>query len=821
MTGRLLDGQEEPSAFIIQRGSNSAARILGTLIFVIGLALFGGGAWLLAIGGSAYYVTSGTALVIAGTMLNREYLVGAWIYLCTLLATMLWAFWEVGLDGWALVPRLVGPIILGVAVVLVMPTMTRRVGRWKTALSAALCLSAGLVLVAFLIQSPRHIFAGLDSGRLIASMSDPSVLQAGVDWPAYGGSYGAKRYSPLSQITPDNVFKLERVWLAHTGDMPTSRRAALMYGAETTPLKIGERLYLCSAKNMLVALDASTGKMLWHYDPQVGNNSIPYTAACRGVSYVHLPDHDPMQPCATRIVEGTLDGRIIAVDSATGKPCEEFGDHGQIRITDHMGDAYPGMVSITSPPVIIRGVIVTGHSVLDGQKRWAPSGVIQGFDATTGKLRWGWDMMHPDWTAGPPTGQVWSRGTPNMWTIASADEGLGLVYLPLGNAAVDYWSSSRRPDENRFANSLVALDVITGKPRWHFQTVINDVWDYDLGSQASLIDWPSPNGPIPALVLPTKQGDIYIIDRQSGRALTSVTAYRAPSGGVEPGERALIQKMSGFHVLRQPDITERSMWGMSPIDQMICRIQFRQAVYHGVFTAPTTDRPYIQYPGTSGGVDWGSISIDPLRGIIIANYNDAPNYNRLVPRAEADRLGTATREKMQGGFLPESAERAGDPQEGAPYSIFSNQGWRLKLTGLLCKQPPYGGIRAIDLRSGRTLWDRPLGSARRNGPFGIMSRLPFEIGTPNMGGSITTASGLIFIAATTDNLIRAIDIRTGKTVWQDELPAGGQATPMTYWSHGRQYVVIMTGGHHFMETPIGDQVIAYALPVAPLAARRR
>ena len=262
------------------------------------------------------------------------------------------------------------------------------------------------------------------------------------------------------------------------------------------------------------------------------------------------------------------------------------------------------------------------------------------------------------------------------------------------------------------------------------------------------------------------------------------------------------------------------MWGMSPIDQMICRIGFRQAAYEGIYTPPTTDRRWIQYPGYNGGSDWGGVAVDPRRGWIIANYNDMPNYNRLVPREEANEKGWFPRgdPRLEAqtpgsrGGVPEGAEGAGDPQWGVPYAIDVNAGWRMKSTGMLCKQPPYGGIRAIDIRTGRTVWDRPLGTARKNGPFGIPSMLPIDIGTPNNGGSVVTAGGLIFIAAATDDLIRAIDIETGETVWSEALPAGGQAGPMVYEQDGRQYLVLMTGGHHFMETPKGDQVIAWALP---------
>lgn len=463
------------------------------------------------------------------------------------------------------------------------------------------------------------------------------------------------------------------------------------------------------------------------------------------------------------MIEGTLDGRLIALDARTGTPCADFGTHGQVDITVGMGETPPGYISINSPPAIVRGVVVIGHQVLDGQKRYEPSGVIQGFDAVTGQLRWAWDMTHPEWNGAPPPGQTWTRGTPNMWTTAAADEQLGYVYLPMGNSTADYWSSSRTPPENRYATSLVALDVTTGKPVWNFQTTHIDAWDYDLGSQPSLIDFPKDGVNVPAVLLPSKQGELYVLDRRTGEPLVGVEERAVPGGGVEPQMRSKTQPFSLYHTLRKPDLTERDMWGMTPIDQLVCRIQFRKASYKGIYTPPEADRHSIEYPGYNGGSDWGSVAVDPHRGVIVANYNDMPNYNILVPRAKADKLGWAPRDQVRGDAG--GAEGAGDPQAGTPYAVNVNAGWRLPFTKLLCKQPPYGGIRAIDLKSGKTLWDRPFGSARGNGPFGIRSGLPIEIGTPNNGGSVVTAGGLIFIAAATDDLIRAIDLATGKELW--------------------------------------------------------
>ena len=797
------------------RASNSIStigiRALGVVLALIGVILTGGGGWLVAVGGSPYYVLAGLGLATAGVLLVRLRLTGALVYGAVFLATLAWALWEVGLDSWGLIPRLFGPAVLMALVLwtawgLAGTPQARRLARLGLCLFILLALAFGAGV--YVVDGPAAALA-LPTGAL--ATRDPSPLTTGADWPAYGGTYSAQRYSPLSQITSANVGKLKTAWVAHTGDLP-SAAAKNTYGAENTPLKIGDTLYVCTPKSLLIAMDPATGKQRWRFDPHVGDDWIPYTAACRGVAYYVVPSASPAQPCATRIIWGTLDGRLMAADARTGQACADFGQNGQVDIKTGMGPVIPGMVSITSAPTIVRGVVVTGHQVLDGQRRDAPSGVIQGYDAVTGALRWAWDMQRPDLTGLPAAGDMYTRGTPNMWTTASGDETLGLVYLPLGNTAGDYWSSSRGSLEKQFSSSLVAIDVTTGKPAWTFQAVHMDVWDYDLGSQGTLVDFPTAVGPVPAIVLPGKQGDIHVLDRRTGRPLTGVEERPVPQGGVEPAMRSKTQPFSLFHTLRKADLTERSMWGMSPIDQMACRIQFRTASYKGFYTPPETDRRFIEYPGYNGGSDWGGVAVDPARGIIVANYNDMPNYNRLIARREADKLGWAPRGEERGGKIAHGAEGAGDPMVGTPYAIQVNAGWRLPFTGLLCKEPPYGGIRAIDLRTGKTLWDRPLGTARKNGPFGIPSGLPFHIGTPNNGGSVVTAGGVVFVAAATDDLIRAIDLKTGKTLWQDKLPGGGQATPMTYEIGGRQYLVIMAGGHHFMETPVSDALVAYALP---------
>lgn len=645
-----------------------------------------------------------------------------------------------------------------------------------------------------------------DAANVDAAIDGPEPeMTVGVDWPYYGGDARATRYSPLSQITRDNVAKLEPVFTYHTQDLPKGS-AEGKYSPEVTPLKIGDDLLMCSAMNILISVDAATGEENWRYDPGVANEAIPYGATCRGVSVYRNPDAAEDDACALRVIEGTLDARLIAVDARTGEPCGDFGTDGEIDLWEGIGEKVPGWYAVTAPPTIVRGVIVTGAQVKDGQAEDAPSGVIRGYDAVTGDLAWAWDLAAPEQNRdGPAEGETYTRGTPNMWTAGVADEELGYVYLPLGNSSVDYYGSNRSEAENEYASSLVAIDVTTGEDVWHFQTVRRDVWDYDLGSQATLLDYQGT----PAVLLPSKQGDIYILNRETGEPLTPVGELTdLPTGEVEPDFISETQPVSEWHTLRKDALKEKDMWGFSPIDQLWCRIQFRRANYDGFYTPPSADKPWIQYPGYNGGSDWGSVAVDTDRGILIANYNDVPNYNQLVPRDQV----TSKPINEQQGASEGGAEGAADPQAGSPYGIAVNAGWRNDVTGVPCTRPPYGGIRAIDMATGETLWDRPLGTARRNGPFGIPSFLPFDIGTPNNGGAVVTAGGLIFIAAATDNLFRAIDIETGETLWSTVLPAGGQANPITYEVDGRQYVMVTAMGHHFMETPVGDEVMAWALP---------
>jgi quinoprotein glucose dehydrogenase len=789
--------------------------LLGAIIALIGFILGGGGVYLAILGGSLYYLVVGVLLIASGYLLIRRRIAGFYVYLAAFAFTALWTFWEVGLTGWPLLPRLVGPFVLLVLVTLIVPTLDSIGGqRLRRLALAGVALFAVVLAIAVPIVNRPPEPGPLPTAQAGVPFENPAYAPKNGEWDAYGGGASAQRYSNLAQITPENVKHLKRVWTFHTGDIPDK------YGSELSPLKIGNAIYGCTAMDKLFALNPATGQKLWMYDPQVPAAWVPYTAACRGVTYYKNPNAAAGQACAERIVEGTLDMRLIAVDIKTGQPCQDFGKNGEVDLktglaqkdsaTGAITPLIPGTAAITAAPVIVRGVIVTGHEVLDGQRRWAASGVIRGYDAVTGELRFAWDINQPEVTKLPPEGKPYSLGTPNMWTTAVGDEQLGLVYLPMGNSAADYYTSLRSDEEKKYSSALVALDVETGKPRWVFQTVHDDVWDYDLGSQPTLVEFPSANGTVPGVLLPSKTGEIYVLDRATGKPLHEVDEVAVPPGGAEPNQRSKTQPFSRYHTLRRPNLVESDMWGISPIDQMICRINFRRARYDGPYTPPEADRHNIEYPGYNGGSDWGSVAVDPRRGVIVANYNDMPNYDMLVTRNEADAMKLYPVGDPRAAGSSSSAEGAG-AQTGTPYGILVNAGWEMP-TGVLCTRPPYGGIRAIDLATGKTLWDRPFGSARRNGAFGIPSYLPLEIGTPNNGGPVITAGGLIFIAAATDDLIKAIDMRTGEILWSDVLPAGGQATPIVYEQNGKEYLLIMAGGHHFMKTPAGDSLIAYALP---------
>jgi quinoprotein glucose dehydrogenase len=772
-----------------------ALNILFLLIMAVaGVALVWLGAKLALIGGSPWYLASGLVMVATAALgfINRK--ASIWLFWAFLAANLAWALWEVGLDGWALAPRLAMPVCMGLW--MLTPWYRRRVGVSRP-LPGARILWPGLGL-AVVIWVGALFWIDRIPAATDAAYGPAPASQAEGEWISYGNDRGGSRWSPLAQITPANVGGLEPVWTYHTGPLPPGARAAF----QANPLKVGDKVYICTGYNDVIALDAETGKEVWRHRALTDNRGI-YGLVCRGVTYYRVPGATGL--CAERIYTATIDARLIAVDAATGRSCPGFGRDGQVSLLTGMGSVEKGYYLVTSPPALVRGRLVIGGWVTDGQHVGEPSGVIRGFDAVTGDFAWAFDIGKPDFHGLPPEGASYTRGTPNSWAPMSSDEALGLVYVPTGNATPDYFGAHRTPNDDRFSSAVVALDAATGAVRWSFQTTHHDLWDYDVAAQPTLVDL--PNG-VPALVQPTKRGEIFVLDRRTGRPVFPVTERPVPQGAVPEERPAATQPYSAaLPSFGGPRPTERGMWGLTPIDQAACRIRFREARFDGDMTPLGVDRPTLTWPGYLGGIDWGGVSIDKKRGLMIVNNNQVANYNRLIPRKIADQMGvqpmTAAHMSDVGGPVP---------QKGVPYAAHVTP--FLSPLAIPCQQPPYGRINAVDLKTGKMVWSRVFGTSRDSGPLTLPTFLPIPMGVPNIGGSVTTASGLVFIGATQEHAFRAYDVTTGRELWRARLPAGGNAQPSTYWSakSGRQFVVIPAGGHGAMLSGSSDAMIAYALP---------
>ncbi len=618
-------------------------------------------------------------------------------------------------------------------------------------------------------------------------------------WPAYGNDPGGSRYSSLNQINRNNVKELRAAWTYRTGDVADGSRTAETSQFEATPIMVEGTLYLSTPFDRVIALDAEKGTERWTFDPKL-DLSVPYGdgLTSRGVSTWLDRTRAAGEPCRRRIFVATNDGRLIALDSVTGKTCADFGKDGEVALTRGVGPYQPGEYHFTSPPAIAGNLVVVGSAVDDGVRVDAPSGVVRAFDARTGTLRWSWNPIPREQT--DPAWKTWKgesasrTGAANVWSVMSVDATRDLIFLPTSCPSPDFYGGERRGD-NLYSNSVVALHASTGKIAWYFQVVHHDVWDYDVPAQPVLVNVRRGRREIAAVVVATKMGHIFVLNRETGKPLFPVEERRVPQGAA-PGEE--LSPTQPFPILPPPldpeTLTPEDAWGITEDDRRWCRERIQSLRSEGIFTPPSLPGSVI-YPGNIGGVAWGGVSVDPQHAILIANTNRFPFIVTLIPR---DRYA-AEKEAHPNADIA--------PQSGARYAM--RRDVLRTRAGVLCNPPPWGVLSAVDLSSGKVRWQVPLGTIPG------LAQVPGSSawGSPNLGGSIVTAGGLVFIAAAMDQYLRAFDIETGKELWKGALPAGGQATPMTYkGSDGKQYVVIAAGGHGRLGTPLGDYVIAFALP---------
>jgi len=776
----------------VRPGTAPRAWLLAIVCGLFGAGLLVGGIQLALLGGSWYYLIAGAALAATGALVWLRWRLAVWLYAALALGTFAWAASEAGLDGWALLPRVWPFVILTLWFLLPDvrhgldrgPLLFDAGGERGMAVAGALVLAAAVVLLGAAYASTRFVPAGPVPARAVTPLPRAS------DWPAFGSTLRGDRFSTASQITRENAGDLELAWTFRTGDQGLPGEPPWIgVTFEATPITVGDSLVFCTARNVVIAVDGDTGQEVWRFDPKVDTAGVMHLA-CRGLS--HAAGSGSGAFCDARVLMGTHDDRLLALDAATGRPCADFGSGGTVDLKEGLGESPPGYHYVTSPPAIVAGVAIVGSWVMDNQSNDEPPGVVRAYDVKTGALRWAWDVMQP--AALPPLqpGETFPRNTPNVWSVASADEELGLVYLPTGNTPPDYLAYTRSEDQHRYNSSIVALDARTGDVRWSFQTTYRDVWDYDIGSQPVLVDLPTPQGVRKALIAPTKVGEIFLLDRVTGEPLAEVVEKPVPQDAV-PGERlSPTQPFSvGMPSFTPPDLRESSMWGTSPFDQLWCRIQFRRYRYDGLYT-PVTTKKTIVFPSPMGTIDWGSVAVDPERDEAKAMGIHA----YTGPAAAAP------------DAPPPSHLRSLWAQEGTPYAVEFLP--FLSPFKIPCHEPPWGEIAVVDLDTRRTLWRRPFGNTRDHALFGI----PFRTGMLNLGGAAITRGGVAFIAATADHYFRAFDVETGRQLWKARLPAGGQANPMTFVSRrtGRQYVVIAAGGHGSLQTRAGDYVLAYALP---------
>jgi membrane-bound PQQ-dependent dehydrogenase (glucose/quinate/shikimate family) len=797
------------------------------VIGLVGLLLSLGGGYLTYLGGSPYYLLIGLATLLTAWWLIRRNGTAVLAYGAALAVSVAWSLFESGFDFFALLPRLA--LWLGLGVYFLTPWYRASLGSEPEAASPQppnrwWIGGPSLAGVALLAASTLTGYVHNGTGTLSETQAD-----IGTDWRHYGNTPGGTRFAAIEQINTESVSGLEEVWRYRTG---------LEEDFKATPLAIGDTLYLCGAGNVMIALDAESGEERWRFDPDLPRvSSHQYAITCRGVTY-HEADDGYTGECPARIVTATVAASLIAVDAKTGALCEQFGDGGTVDLRNGISSHQPDEYYHTSPPTLAGDNLVVGGLVLDSQDLGLPSGVVRAFDAITGELSWAWDVGNPENRGAPAPGETYTPGTPNVWSVMSYDPEFDLVFAPTGNANPDYFGGVRRPFDDEFSSAIVAIDGSTGETRWTFQTVHHDIWDFDVPAQPVSVDLTKDGKRVPALAVPTKMGQIFLLDRRDGSPVAPIEERPVPQSP-ELGEYLSptqpFSSLPNFHPFRH----ERDMWGLTPIDQLVCRIDYRRMRYDGMYTPPTKGGSLVA-PGNFGGFNWGSVSVDADNGLLVA-----------APMLLAHRLLLVTPEQVadagpQAALLlgdnhpavqmdPDQPPPAGDPEDpfnhdqilyyGLPMPFMSILG-----TGIPCFEPPWSQLAVIDLNTSELLWSRPVGDMSDAGPFNLRSGLPIDVGTAVRAGTLTTRGGLTFISSTMDSTVRAYDVRTGEEKWEHELPGNGQATPMSYVSEqsGKQFLIVTVPNPswRYPRDPVsndyidsqsirdgrGGYVIAYALP---------
>lgn len=637
---------------------------------------------------------------------------------------------------------------------------------------------------------------------LIHSTSVMAETSIGSGWVHYGGSERGLQYSSLARINKNNVQNLEIAWTYRTGELGEGTRRGYVF--ESNPILVENKLYVTTGSGIVMALEPATGKEIWRYDPKVQRERPSAETANRGVSSWIDPQRKSTAACHHRIYIGTLDARMISLDGATGQPCADFGENGAIHLDRdvRLMEGESVNYTITSPPVIVGDTLITGSAIGDNPAVEVELGIVRGIDARSGEIRWRWDPiprnpdspMHSGWKPD----EVARTGAANAWAPLAADSQRNLVFVPTGSASPDFFGGEREGD-NKYANSLVALNASTGKVVWAQQLVHHDVWDYDIPAQPTLADLERDGEIIPAVIQGTKMGLIFTFNRETGEPIFDIEERKVPQGGVA-GEH--LSPTQPFPVAPPPlvshrAVTEADAFGMLLFDKWACEDQINQYRSDGIYTPPSIEGT-IMFPSYAGGINWGGLAFNPETQTVVVNTNSIAAVVALIERKDLRSL-------IESGKYPESEFAL---QTGTPYGM--RREILMSPLGVPCLQPPWGTLSSINMRDGSINWQVPLGTIEDAAPAIVPN---FELGVPNMGGPIVTDGGLIFIAATMDNYLRAFDSSNGKELWKGRLPAGGQATPMTYYldATGKQYVVIAAGGHPALGTTKGDYLVAFAL----------